>query len=46
MATMEYRGTKIFYGWWVVVAAGIGSFMSFGPIIAFTFGVFIRHYAK
>src|SRR5262245_19346929 len=42
MATAGHRGGKIFYGWWVVLAAGIGSFMSYGPIIAFTFGVFIK----
>ncbi len=42
MTTTEPRGPKIFYGWWVVVAAGIGSFMSYGPIIAFTFCVFIK----
>ncbi len=32
---------RIFYGWWVVLAAGIGLFASFGPIVSFTFGVFI-----
>jgi MFS family permease len=42
MSTMGYRGEKIFYGWWVVLAAGIGASMSYGPIIAFTFGVFIK----
>ena len=42
MATAAHTGSKIFYGWWVVLAAAIGSFMSYGPIIAFTFGVFIK----
>ena len=42
MTTAEHTDHKIFYGWWVVVTAGIGSFMSYGPIIAFTFGVFIK----
>jgi MFS family permease len=42
MARGEHRGGKIFYGWWVVLAAGIGSFLSYGPVIAFTFGVFIK----
>lgn len=32
---------RIFYGWWVVFAASIGLFASFGPIVSFTFGVFI-----
>src|SRR5947209_18903977 len=30
----------IFYGWWVVVVAGIGLFMGYGAVISFTFGVF------
>ena len=42
MSTMGYMGEKIFYGWWVVLVAGIGASMSYGPIIAFTFGVFIK----
>lgn len=42
MATAGHRSGKIFYGWWVVLAAAVGSFMSYGPIIAFTFGVFIK----
>lgn len=42
MATAGCKDGKVFYGWWVVLAAGIGSFMSYGPIIAFTFGVFIK----
>ncbi len=32
---------KIFYGWWVVLAASVGLFASFGPIVSFTFGVFL-----
>ena len=36
------KSGKIFYGWWVVLVAGVGSFMSYGPIIAFTFGVFLK----
>jgi len=42
MATVGHGSGKIFYGWWVVLAAGIGASMSYGPIIAFTFGVFIK----
>lgn len=42
MATTGQKDGKIFYGWWVVLAAGIGASMSYGPIIAFTFGVFIK----
>ena len=36
------QGSKIFYGWWVVLAAGVGLFMSVAPIFAFTFGVFFK----
>jgi MFS family permease len=35
-------GGKIFYGWWIVLVAGIGLFMGYGPIISFTFGVFFK----
>ncbi|MBI3249622.1 MAG: MFS transporter [Deltaproteobacteria bacterium] len=42
MATTGRIDDKIFHGWWVVLAAGIGASMSYGPIIAFTFGVFIK----
>jgi len=31
---------KTFYGWWIVVVAGIGLFMGYGAVISFTFGVF------
>jgi MFS family permease len=33
---------KFFHGWWVVFVAGIGLFMGYGPIISFTFGVFLK----
>ena len=32
---------KLFYGWWIVVAAAVGLFMSFNPIVTYTFGVFL-----
>ena len=32
---------KIFYGWWIVVAAAVGLFMSSSPIVTYTFGVFL-----
>lgn len=28
--------------WWTVLVAGIGLFLGYGPIISFTFGVFLR----
>ena len=33
---------KFFYGWWMVVVAGIGLCLSYGPIIVYSFGVFIK----
>jgi MFS family permease len=36
------KSSKIFYGWWVVLAAGVGLFTSYGPIIVSTFGVFLK----
>src|ERR1700694_2478102 len=37
---------KIFYGWWVVLAAGIGLLLGFAPIFVFSFGVFAKFLAK
>jgi len=33
---------KVFYGWWVVLAAGVGLLLHYGPILAITFGVFLK----
>ncbi|HKZ79482.1 MAG TPA: MFS transporter [Pyrinomonadaceae bacterium] len=40
MNKARLQGGRIFYGWWVVVIAGIGLFMGYGAVISFTFGVF------
>lgn len=37
---------KLFYGWWIVVVAAIGLFMSYGAIVSFTFGVFSNPLAR
>ncbi|MBM4255739.1 MAG: MFS transporter [Deltaproteobacteria bacterium] len=29
-------------GWWIVFIAAIGLFMGYGPVVSFTFGVFLR----
>jgi MFS family permease len=42
MATKEQKSDKIFYGWWVVLAAGIGLALHAGPLIVPTFGVFLK----
>jgi MFS family permease len=40
--TVGQKGSKIFYGWWVVLASGVGLAVHFGPIIVPTFGVFLK----
>jgi MFS family permease len=42
MATQEQKSSKIFHGWWVVLTAGVGLSLGYGPIIASTFGVFFK----
>ena len=37
---------KIFYGWWVVLAAGIGLLFGYAPIFVFSFGVFVRSFVE
>src|SRR5262249_51342893 len=34
--------TRRFHGWWIVFVAGVGLFMGYGPIVTFTFGVFLK----
>jgi MFS family permease len=36
------KGGKVFYGWWVVLASGVGLAVHFGPVIVPTFGVFLK----
>jgi MFS family permease len=33
---------KFFYGWWIVVVAGIGLCLGYGPIMVYSFSVFIK----
>ena len=42
MTTSEQKSGRVFYGWWIVVASGIGLAVHFGPIIVPTFGVFLK----
>jgi MFS family permease len=37
---------KFFYGWWIIVVAGIGLSLSYAPIIVYSFGVFIKPLAQ
>jgi MFS family permease len=34
--------TRTFYGWWVVVVAGLGLFFSAAPVVVYSFGVFLK----
>jgi len=42
MPTARQTSGKVFYGWWVVLAAGVGLALHIGPIIVSTFGVFFK----
>src|SRR5262245_9041041 len=42
MATREQTSGKVFYGWWIVLAAGIGLSVSWAPILGFTLGIFLK----
>jgi MFS family permease len=41
-ATAGQKKGKVFYGWWIALVTGIGLFLHYGPMIAFTFGVFLK----
>jgi MFS family permease len=40
--TSGRKTSRVFYGWWVVLASAIGLALHFGPIIVPTFGVFLK----
>ena len=42
MTTARQTSGKVFYGWWVVLAAGVGLALHAGPLIVPTFGVFLK----
>jgi MFS family permease len=42
MATKGQQNGKVFYGWWIVLVAGIGLSVSWAPILGFTLGVFLK----
>ncbi|TLD42021.1 MAG: hypothetical protein JETT_1730 [Candidatus Jettenia ecosi] len=35
----RHKNNKLFYGWWIVVAASVGLFMSYPPIMVYSFSV-------
>ena len=42
MSQTNATNNSFLYGWWIVFVAAIGLFMGYGPIVTFTFGVFLR----
>ena len=39
--THRQRG-KLFYGWWVILTAGLGLGLGYAPIIVYSFGIFLK----
>jgi MFS family permease len=37
---------KFFYGWWIVLVAGVGLCLGFAPIIVYSFGMFMKPLAQ
>jgi MFS family permease len=46
VTTAGGKTNRVFYGWWVVLASGIGLAVCFGPIIVATFGIFLKPLSK
>jgi MFS family permease len=46
MATRERESGKVFYGWWIVLVAGIALAVHAAPILTFTFGVFLKSFSQ
>ena len=46
MATREQKSGKVFYGWWIVLVAGIGLSVGWAPILGFTLGVFLKSFSQ
>lgn len=42
MATRGQKSGKVFYGWWIVLVAGIALSVHSVPILSFTLGVFLK----
>lgn len=40
--TRAYQRRKLFYGWYVVLAAGLGLGLGYAPIIVYSFGIFFK----
>jgi MFS family permease len=46
MATRGQKSGKVFYGWWIVLVAGVGLSVHSAPILVFTFGVFLKSFSQ
>ena len=46
MTMTGHRSGKIFYGWWIVLVAGIGLSVHSAPIMGFTLGVFLKSFSQ
>jgi MFS family permease len=33
---------NVFYGWWIVLAAGVGLGLGYAPIVVYSFGIFLK----
>jgi MFS family permease len=42
MSQTQQPTHSFLYGWWIVFVAAVGLFMGYGPVVTFTFGVFLR----
>ena len=39
---MTGKTGRFFYGWWVVLTAGVGLFLGYAPIVVYSFGIFLK----
>jgi MFS family permease len=44
--TPANQGGKVFYGWWVVLVAGLGLGLGYAPIIVYSFSIFVKPLIK
>lgn len=42
---LSYR-RKLFYGWWIVLTAGLGLALGYAPIIVYSLGIFLKPLTK
>ena len=43
---MRSQRSRVFYGWWVVVTAGVGLFLGYAPVFVYSFGVFVKSFVQ